>query len=192
MTNLKDTQQWQLGQWGETHVRKWLERSGKFIVPTTCIEDGGAPALTQLLRRHVLPDFQAFGGGSGEWWEVKTKTRAVLYGITNEWRTGIDVRLWNDYRAVERETGLPGYLAMIHREPELMLLTARMGELVPIPHSGGLAPRVWFRVDDFERVTITPDGPEMPYIAPKTVRAWEVGRTMGARQLPLWVGDEQS
>lgn len=196
--NFKESPEWELGQWGEAQVRKWLESTGKFVVPTSCIEDGGAPALTNLLRRIVLPDYQAFDGSGGGWWEVKTKTRAVKYQKANEWRTGIDLRHWRAYREVERVTNLPGHLVMIHGNRELQgqLLVARMSELVVIPHSGstssyGGRELVFFRIDDFERVTFTPSGPQLPpIIEPKTVRPWEVNARIGAQQLSLWQGME--
>jgi len=193
----KESPEWELGQWGEIHVRRWLERSGKFVVPTSCIEDGGAPALTRLLQRLVLPDYQTFDSNGGGWWEVKTKTRAMLYQKANEWRTGVDLRLWNAYREVEQATQLPGHLVMIHLNPKELhrkLLVARMDDLVAIPHSGsttsyGGSELVFFRIDDFDRVTFTASGPQLPpHIEPKIVRPWEVDKPMGEPQLPLWTG----
>lgn len=192
---VKNTIEWRLGQWGERHVRRWLERDcGLFVVPTSLIEDGGAPALTNALQRIVLPDLQAHGDSRWRGWcEVKTKTRAVKYNITQEWRHGIGARLWADYREVEQRTGMPGTLVILQCAPKMLMLVARMDALVPIPHSGSRAAYggeelVFFRVDDFEWFDFVPD--ELPpQINPKVVRPWEVGATMGDRQLPLWGGE---
>lgn len=191
-----DGQQWQLGQWGEREVRSWLERDcGMFVVPTTCIEDGGAPALTRLLQRHVLPDFQAFGEGHGHWWEVKTKTRPVYYQKQREHRHGIAERLWNAYVKVANTTGLPGHLAIVQLEPR-MLLAASFSSLTPLVHTGSTTAHgermIWFRVDDFDRLSIGSNGPCLPppRIEPKSVRPWEVGKRIADRQPSLWEQEE--
>ena len=61
---IRATAEWRLGDWGQQEVRNQLEKAGWFVLPAYCIEDGGAPMLTKLLRKHVLPDLQVFRNGS--------------------------------------------------------------------------------------------------------------------------------
>lgn len=190
----KDSPEWRLGRWGENHVRQWFERCGYFVVPTNCIEDGGAPRLTGLLDSYVLPDIQVAYEGVLRWVECKTKTRACWYQKAGEWRHGIGLRLWLDYLAVEHATGLPGHLAIVQLQPERMLLMAPFSVLAQDAqkYHGDAMPRgermVWFNVDRFDRLddddsgVLGPSGSPAPVIEPKTVRPWERGRRMGPRQ----------
>lgn len=133
--DLKMSAAWEWGEWGEGRVRAWFTARGYFVVPTSCIEIGGAPRLIGHLRSHVLPDLQVARAGVCRWVEVKFKTRPVLYEKTKRWRHGIDQRLFEDYLAVERETGIRGSLALyqLQRGPsgpaDPMLLWAPLAEL---------------------------------------------------------------
>lgn len=194
----KDSLEWVFGQWGEQAVRRWLESQGKFVIPTTCIEDGGAPALTRLLERVVLPDFQAFGVG-GEWWEVKTKTEPVRHQISGQTRTGLDEDLWFQYLRVQQETGLPGHLAMVFDTPKMLLAQSfsvldRWAHF----HQGRTEPfggkrLVFWNIDDFERILVGDDLDKLAPAAPthppitREARPWDrKSPDLGSRQPRLW------
>ena len=200
----RDSSEWRLGRWGENEVRSWFERCGWFVVPTNCIEDGGAPMLTGLLEARVLPDLQVARAGSMRWVEVKTKTRACYYQKASQWRHGIGLRVWLDYVAVEHKTGQEGHLAIIQLRPERMLLLATFAALSidAQKYHGDAMPNgermAWFNVDRFERLDMDTECPEPapshgmppprppttppPAIEPTTVRPWERGRQMGPKQ----------
>jgi hypothetical protein len=135
MTGYNDTT---AGEWGtaaERIVRRWYQQHGSFVVPIHAIEDGGAPYLAGLLRKHVLPDFQVSKAGFSRWVEVKYKDHCVLYQKAQEWRHGIDLPNWQDYLQVETETGIPGYLAILQYRkgpglsPDPLLLEAAFAAL---------------------------------------------------------------
>lgn len=155
---IKESPEWRVGQLGELEIRSYLERLGKFVVPTTSIENGGAPVLTRLQERYVLPDFQAFGAGVGEWWEVKTKTKRLFYRLRNTFQHGIDEPLWYQYLQVEQVTGLPGYLAIVQLDdPALLYQSFRILDRCAQAMRGSTAAYdskrlVFWDVDDFERV----------------------------------------
>lgn len=103
------------GQAVERAVRMKFERSGDFVVPVHAIQDGGAPAVVQALRRYVLPDLLTFRSRAARWVEVKGKDHPTVY--RKLWEHGVDWRNWNDYLAVEDQSGIPGYLAIVELRP---------------------------------------------------------------------------
>ena len=62
----------------------------------------------------VVPDLLVCEDGATSWVEVKYKTRADWTRITNRLETGIPLRLWRDYEAVQEASGLPVQLVFIH------------------------------------------------------------------------------
>jgi len=128
------------------------------------------------------------------WWvEVKYKDSPAKYQIAGEHRHGIDLPNWDAYREVERESGVPGWLAIVQaragKAPEVpfdpVLLTASFAYLATRaqrdPRPFDFAPRgmVWWAVDAFEHHAI--DFTRPPALGAKTVHAWD-GR--GARWEP--------
>lgn len=187
MTALKDTLEWNLGRFGEERVRCWYQQQGWFVVPTYCIENGGAPALIGQLRRFVLPDMQAAQAGEMRWVEVKTKTSPVLYQKIGRFRHGIDLRNWLDYREVERTTGLPGYLAILQLRPgkgaavDPVLLQAAFADLDSVVQIYTSNQMVYWDADRFERLPIDLTQ-AAPVLEPKTIHPWDHGREMGPKQ----------
>lgn len=92
-------------------------RAGDWVVPTHAIENGGAPMLIGLIRKHALPDFQVYRSGRGRWVEVKFKDHCDKYQKLQQWQHGIDLPSWHAYLEVEKQTGIPGQLDIIQYKP---------------------------------------------------------------------------
>lgn len=150
------------GQAAEKAVRAAYERLGYLVVPAYLIEDGGAPMLVGWLRKYVLPDFLVAGRGASRWVEVKYKDHCVKYQKTGHFRHGIDLPKWRAYRAVERETGIPGSIAILqyrpgaHADPEPHLLEQTFSHLHEVidfaPEPTPTAPHgmAYWNVDEME------------------------------------------
>jgi len=185
----------------ERTVRAKLEAWGYYVVPIYAIEDGGAPLLTGLVRAHVLPDLQAWRAGRGLWVEVKYKDSPAMYQRAREYRHGIDLPNWDAYREVERETGVPGYLAIIQaragKAPEIpfdpILLIAPFAYLATqahrVPDPTPAAPRgmVYWSVEAFERHPV--DLPAPPILGAATVHPWDQADRDG--RAPQWEPNPQ-
>ena len=187
---MKETEQWAIGMKGEQIVRDWLKDQGFLVVPTSLIENGGAPALEGFLQRHVLPDNLAFKDGQGRWVEVKTKSKPTLHRNTNTWEHGLAFRLWCAYREVEEKTKLPGWLAVVEIESGYLLLAPMaqlaergriyMGKGMPdgLPHI--FFPRLAFDWYEDGRVL------KINGLAPQAPRTIEQPQAPTTRQLELW------
>jgi hypothetical protein len=117
----KNSDETNLGEQGEVVVRTWLKQLGYFIVPTSLIFTGGAPMLEGLLKKYVLPDVLA-AKVHPRWVEIKTKTRATFNQKRQRWETGVPLRHWNDYNAVQKHSGIEGSLCFLHlREQRIYL-----------------------------------------------------------------------
>ena len=143
MSNFRDPRAEAWGRAAERAVREAYTRLGWFVVPAHLIEDGGAPMLTGLLKKFVLPDFLAAKNGKSWWLEVKFKTACVEYRITGFWRHGIDIPKWDDYRKVEELTGIPGWIAVLQYRPS--------PKAAPCPHLLIQSFEALARVVDFDR-----------------------------------------
>jgi hypothetical protein len=71
-----------------------------------------APIMTGPYRGYRLPDFSVLANGRCYWNEVKYKTTATLHRKTDVLEHGIDLPNWNDYLAICKLSGLPGYLTI--------------------------------------------------------------------------------
>lgn len=194
--SIKQTAEWGWGEWGEGQVRRWFQEQGWFVIPTSAIENGGAPKLIGLLAAHVLPDLQTARAGEMRWVEVKTKTAPVLYQITRTWRHGIDLRLWDEYLKVQAETGLPGDLAIVQvrpgpaAEPNPTLLVASFDALANEGQVGNTSdgPRIFWDVSRFRRWVINDcQIPPIPSLR-KVVHPWE--RPSKTGEIPQMRSDE--
>lgn len=194
MTGYDDTT---AGQWGtsaEALIRRWYQESGCFVVPVHAIEDGGAPLLTGLLRKHVLPDFQVSRGGASRWVEVKFKDHCVLYQKAREWRTGVDLPNWHDYLQVESETGIPGYMAILQYRkgpgapPDPLLLEAPFSRLRavsqedPTPREHARRGMVYWPVNFFDRHALSASADHLDLLPRLTriIHPWERQGRSGA------------
>lgn len=116
MTPMRERPEFRYGAVGEEIARRWLVQQGFAVVPTSLIENGGAPMLLSWAKKTILPDNQIFRGGQMRWAEVKTKTRAVPYRKANRINTGCDLRHYDAYREIERATGAPCWIAFVHEQ----------------------------------------------------------------------------
>lgn len=166
------------GDIGETVLRNWLKERGYYVVPTSLIENGGAPMLESHLRSLVLPDTLIFKGGEQKWVEVKAKTLAPKYNIGRCHTTGCALRHWNDYRQVQEATGITGALAFVHVWEQKLLLQD-LDRVVIHNHYHGpkfREPMIFFEVDGFEWFSLDRDSLfstlEKASEPPATVHPW--------------------
>lgn len=110
------------GQLGESLIARWQRRQGCSVLPAYDKENNdfkgprlfmaeGAP-VAQL----IAPDMLVMGQGKFLWIEAKHKSRFTWYAKNRRFTTGIDLRHYKDYCAVEAETGLPVWLMFLHTE----------------------------------------------------------------------------
>lgn len=178
----------QQGGWGESGVRRYLEAHGNAVIPVNLIEDGGAPAVTSYLSRLVLPDLDVSNEHGRAWWEVKTKSKPDYYGKAREWRHGIEKRTWVEYLAVVVKTHTPGWLAIVERDSQILLVAPfeHLRRYVH-PHLGlrdayGGAEMVFFSRDDFEVIAEGDEWLDVPPWLPRPVsqppHPWQQGRPL--------------
>lgn len=195
MSALRDSAQFGVGRWGENEVRAWLQaQPGHYVIPVNMIEDGGAPRAVNELSRLTLPDLGVLACGSGQWWEVKTKGRAVFYNATHTHRHGVEERLWHQYLEVERVSGWAGHLAIVQMDPpQLLAATFTRLRAVVSEHLGSTAAyggqrMVFFDVNDFDillsgQTWTTPAPPPLPV---NTLHPWTETPLPDYRQGRLW------
>jgi hypothetical protein len=176
-------------QWGiaaERAVRSAYHRLGYFVVPTHLImEARGAPMLTGLLQKHVLPDMMVSRGGRSAWREVKFKDHCVKYGKTGFYRHGIDLPKWRAYRKVESKTGIPGGIAVLQFRPgaaadpcpclleQTFEHLAATVDIEPAPQPHAPCGMAYWNVDEMERVCwLDFDFTDVPRLT-EVVHAWE-------------------
>lgn len=106
----RDTEEFKRGRRGEQVVSELLKACGYYIIPSYDYggEDGDkAPKLQGAQHGYAVPDLDAAHSGRRRWVEVKTKTHAIEYRKKKELRHGIENRLLEHYREVQRITGCP-------------------------------------------------------------------------------------
>jgi hypothetical protein len=110
----------------EEAVARWCMRRGGMVLPVydySGLQDNKAPRLQGLpaKRSLVLPDLLVFRSGRRWWLEVKLKTETTATKIRGgRPETGIDLRHWRHYAAVQLETGIPVWVLFVHeREAEV-------------------------------------------------------------------------
>jgi hypothetical protein len=106
------------GQAAETAIAKWLMSRGGLILPIYDIEypqeEKKGPRAFSSLRSYVAPDLLLFRHSGAIWCEAKRKTHFTWYRKLQRWETGIDLRVWNDYRELRRRSKLPLMLLFLH------------------------------------------------------------------------------
>ena len=179
---------------GENLVREWLKRRGFYVLPTSLIENDGAPALEGHLKGIIASNNLVAREGETFWAEIKTYQRATFNQKRHRDEHGIPIRLWDQYIEGQHITGIPGYLFILQLNEHLILEgkldDIQIGSAKTIgnahPPSG---PQIFFDVRRFERYSIDTLEP-LPWpedLPPKTVRPWEKGRKFPtARQPPLF------
>ena len=182
--------EWDQGIAGEQVVREWLKRQGYYVIPVSQIENGGAPVLEFAHSRQILPDILAGIRGSTCWVEVKTKGRATLYRKTGQWEHGVRLSHWFDYLACEDQTGIPGYLCILERENNLILMAAirdldgcrrtYYGDAMPDRRPYAFFPRDAFTWNDAPDDLLALLPPPLNPLAPRTL-----AQGMAPRQVPF-------
>lgn len=96
------------------HVIRSFDWSGKddSTAPTMIGPDG---------KRSTLPDLQCFRDGRFYWLEVKWKRdRTPHWASGGTLCTGINKRLWDEYRAIQERTGSKVFLLFVHGDTQEM------------------------------------------------------------------------
>lgn len=109
-------------QW-EKACARWVRGRGWAVVPTYDFGGEGNNKAPKLLSPVgtpdlVLPDLQCFRSGTLRWLEVKFKREASLYRNTGSMVTGINRRLWRQYRRVESATSGQVVIVFIHEKEQ--------------------------------------------------------------------------
>jgi len=180
---------------GEKLVREWLKLRGFYVLPTSLIENGGAPALEGHLKRIIASNGLVAHAGETFWAEIKTYQRATFNQKRQRWEHGVPIRLWDQYTEGQRITGIPGCLFILQLNEHLIL----EGKLDHIQigsvkttgeHHPPSGPQIFFDVRRFrwyDLNTLKELKAMMPEdIEPKTIQPWEKEREFPKeRQLPL-------
>jgi hypothetical protein len=105
------------GKEGEHEIANYLISKGYIILPLYQFEDDNkSPKLFYLNDNVTAPDLFVSGNKEALFVEVKTKKRWVTFTRINE--TGINRRLYYEYRKVHKKTGLPLFIVFNHKEIE--------------------------------------------------------------------------
>jgi len=112
------TENLKYGKVAEGLIAQWLMARGNSILPVYEIEKstGKGPQLFSADSEHVAPDMVVFSCKGVMWVEAKHKTVFTWHRNTEQWTTGIDLRHYDDYMQVAKQTKLPVWLMFFHRE----------------------------------------------------------------------------
>lgn len=109
------------GQIGESRIAKWLmwKCEGCSILPVyeKEIDTGKGPRIFRLDGDIVAPDMLAFSPQFRDpviWIEAKHKTVFTWHRITERWTTGIDLKHYEHYQEVAKQSEWPVWLLFLH------------------------------------------------------------------------------
>lgn len=113
----KFAQQLEIGQLGESAIALWLRGRGWAVLPIYDIEiqTGKGPRLFAPGGEWAAPDMLAYKANDVIWIEAKHKTAFSWHRLTNRWVTGIDLRHYDHYCAIEDSSPWPVWLMFLHR-----------------------------------------------------------------------------
>lgn len=105
------------GQVGESAIARWMRRRGNYILPVyeKEIDSGKGPRLFGPSGQLIAPDMFVFGGPEPKWVEAKHKTAFSWHRKTKSWVTGIDLRHYEDYLAVDERTPWAVWLLFLQK-----------------------------------------------------------------------------
>lgn len=180
---------------GERLVREWLKLRGFYVLPTSLIKVGGAPALEGYLKRIIASNSLVSRAGETFWAEIKTYQRVTFNQKRQRYEHGVPIRLWKQYIEGQQVTGIPGCLFILQLNKRIIL----EGKLDDIQlgsvnttgsHHPPSGPKVFFdvrRFNIYDLDTLEPLKHMWPEdLPPQTVRPWEVGKEFPkGRQLPF-------
>lgn len=150
--------QLRIGRLFESEFERQAHRRGLFVV-RHCDQLGvhgtKAPMTHGPFAGYRLPDFTVMKAGASYWAEVKLKSRPTYTHRLQQYDHGVDLPNWTDYLAVEKVSGLPGFLIVGERSTGC-ILAASFAHLKAVarivthktssfPHGGVFWPRDSFR-----------------------------------------------
>jgi len=162
-----------IGKKGEDIVKEFLKKQGYLILPSSLIQDNGAPVLDGEKLKIILPNNLTWKDKQPGWVEVKTKSFATYHRTPpRRWEHGLPLRHWEAYQRVQEFTNIKVSLAVLELDTKLLLI-AILEHLEPnkriFPMQGEL--HIFLARDDFDNWfsldTILPN-PLQP-IAPRTL-----------------------
>lgn len=105
------------GQEGEHEVaRVLLQKAGVTLMPLYQFDTTHAPfLLTFDFKKITCPDLLYFKQGKAYMVEVKTKNQWVRF-LHKTLETGLDLRLWQEYRKIQQESNIPVYVFFNHKQ----------------------------------------------------------------------------
>lgn len=105
------------GQAGESAIAKWLRKNGATVLPVyeKIIDTGKGPQLFTPDAKLIAPDMLIYQGKEVQWIEAKHKTAFSMHRRTGQWVTGIDIRHYEDYCAVDSLSPWAVWLLFLHR-----------------------------------------------------------------------------
>lgn len=118
---------------GENKVAKFMLSHGYDVLQIYKKEgaEKQGPRLLSSLGHRVAPDMMVFRNGKQFWIEVKRKTGATWFKLSEQWETGINRRHFNEYCAISEMSQLPLWIIFIQ-------------EGGPAERSGPVTPKGWF------------------------------------------------
>ena len=128
----------QFGRLGESWIAGWIKAQGFHVQPVYEKQTGDYKGPTLYMAEGdtlILPDLlalQSLGNGRVRiaWCEAKHKSAFTWYFKRQQWQTGIDVRLYEQYQAVQARSAIAVHLFFLQSGG----LDKRAGKLSP----GGL------------------------------------------------------
>lgn len=130
VVKFRDKEEFKRGRNGEQLSAAWLQSSGWYVIPSYDFagEDGDkAPKMMGPLAGYVLPDLDVCRDGKRFWCEVKTKDEPTFTRITGQHEHGMSLRLFRQYKQVERHTGNKVFV-FVYEEKSRWLLCRPLGE----------------------------------------------------------------
>ncbi len=119
MAEVTFDEQLRFGKVGEGRIARWLIAKGYSVLPIyeKERETGKGPVLYSADGVAVAPDMVVYKGAVVKWLEAKTKSSFSWHRISGEWRTGIDLRHYEEYLKVARAAPWELWLLFLHLNP---------------------------------------------------------------------------
>ncbi len=105
-----------IGRVGESAIARWLMMRGWSVLPVYEIEipTGKGPRLfAPNGRQWAAPDMLVYKANNTMWIEAKNKSAFSRHRITGRWVTGIDMRHYDHYCAIEDASPWPVWLMFL-------------------------------------------------------------------------------
>jgi len=104
------------GRKGERLIAHWLMRRGFSVLPAYAVSehDAKGPRVFSMEGDLISPDLFVFGQSKAFWVEAKSKAAFTWHRISQTYQDGIDIRCWDDYRALRERINWPVWLLFLH------------------------------------------------------------------------------